>query len=138
MCTISKTAAQKIPKLLSAAKNARSKTPRSLRAGVEWLCHSIWQRYVDTIASPTIYSAAELHPTRLPNFQSRYLYLTFPLSQNLSRSDCRKYFVFSQRNPDGLIPQAIQRASFFFYQSKQLTINSRKPQLILSSKICPA
>ena len=90
-------------------------TPRSLRVGVEWLCHSIWQRYVDTIASPTIYSAAELHPTRLPNFQSRYLYLTFPLSQNLSRSDCRKYFVSSQRNPVWVDSSSPRCSACFFF-----------------------
>ena len=135
MCTISKTAAQKTPKLLSAAKNARSKTPRSLRVGVEWLCHSIWQRYVDTIASPTIYSAAELHPTRLPNFQSRYLYLTFPLSQNLSRSDCRKYFVSSQRNPVWVDSSSPRCSACFFFLLPTEAADHKEPQATTNSEL---
>ena len=75
-------------------------TPRSLRVGVEWLCHSIWQRFVPrhhSLAHHLFY--CRITPIRLTYFQSRYLYFILPLSKNLSRSDCRKYFVSSQRNP---------------------------------------
>lgn len=132
---------EKFPGSFSAAKYARSKNlskPASrcrvaLPFNLAALCghHSLAHHlFCCRIAS-----------NQVSIIQSSYLYLIFPLSKNLSRCDCRKYFVSSQRNPvwvEFSSPRCPACFPFFFYQPKQLTINSGKPRLILNSKICPA